>query len=43
MFITQKSFGTTTEPSQIVQDVLDKIDKREIENQKNGQILPVKY
>ena len=40
MSIAQKSFGATTAPSQIVPNVLDEIEKREIENQKNKQILP---
>ncbi|MEL0124607.1 MAG: POTRA domain-containing protein [Alphaproteobacteria bacterium] len=38
--VSQKSFGATTAPSQIVPNVLDEIEKREIENQKNRQILP---
>ena len=40
MSVSQKSFGATTAPSQIVPNVLDEIEKREIENQKNKQILP---
>ena len=40
MSLAQKSFGANTTPSQIVPDVLDEIEKREIENQKNRQILP---
>ena len=40
VFLTKKSFGATTAPSQIVPDVLDEIEKREIENQKNRKILP---
>ena len=35
--IAQNSFGATTAPSQIVPDVLDEIEKREIENQKNNK------